>query len=356
MRGAALVVACGCGRLGFEPEPQQVLYVAEADSIAAYHVDQATGALDPVRGSPFASKATSVRGIAVDPSKRFLAVAGGGAVSLASFAIDAATGALSPIADVDYTQPLESLTAHPTLPVFYAASLNPCEIVQIDLAPTGTLAQGSLGPIPAPCSPAWVSVDPLGRWAFSPGAGSTFQIDVAQLEPDGKLGAMSRSGFAGSATMASVSDPSGRYLLLGDDGASGVLGFPIDQTTGAVSSTNLPGSPVVPGWATSFFVTLDPKENLYVFDETGGAYRLTLDPATGAIAPAPPTSGPANAGAGDAGLTSVVFSASGVFAYGISFYTSSLYSYTVDDTGVLVPLTAPLALDAKGAAVTIVTR
>jgi 6-phosphogluconolactonase len=66
-------------------------------SIAAFQMDQATGALTPITGSPFSTGGTQAAVGTVDPSGKFLFVSNSGSNNIQAFAIDAATGALTPI-------------------------------------------------------------------------------------------------------------------------------------------------------------------------------------------------------------------------------------------------------------------
>jgi hypothetical protein len=164
----------------------EVLYVATASGVSAHYVDWMTGQLSSVPGSPFTSRASPLLGIAVDATSSIVAVTGQGPSRLASYRVDVMSGALTEVRGPDISTPAARvLTAHPTLPVFYGADL--CTLVQLAADPgTGELALESMVAVPVPCSPYSVAVDPLGRWIFAPGAGSTFAVDVATLDARGR--------------------------------------------------------------------------------------------------------------------------------------------------------------------------
>ncbi len=65
-----------------------------SNSIAAFTIDQTTGALTAVAGSPFATQAQP-SGIAFDPSGKYLYVPNNGAATVTAYAINATTGALT---------------------------------------------------------------------------------------------------------------------------------------------------------------------------------------------------------------------------------------------------------------------
>jgi 6-phosphogluconolactonase (cycloisomerase 2 family) len=341
---ALWTAAAACGRIGFTPEPQpiqdaQTLYIAGDATVAAYRIDPTSGTPMALPGSPFASAATKLTGIALDASGRFVVVSGTGPISLASYAIDPVTGALAPAGPAFMAPPLNSMTAHPGLPAMYSAGDEPCAAYQLDLdLATGAVALGSMVAIAAPCSPAFVSVDPMARWIFLPGEGSTYGIDVGALDANGKIVAINRSGHVGADTVASISDPSGRFLYVADDGASGIFGYAVDQMTGALPAAGVPGTPAYPAWSDQNAILFDPSgTSLYVFDDQAGVYHFSFDSTTGGIAASPPTTDPANAG-GDSNLRSAAFSRDGATLYGVDG-TPGLHAFTVDPaSGLLAAL------------------
>ena len=78
-------------------EPGRYAYVVNqgANSISAYSIDAATGALKEIAGSPFASTGTTAISAVVDPNGSYLYVANNGSNDVSVFAIDNNTGALA---------------------------------------------------------------------------------------------------------------------------------------------------------------------------------------------------------------------------------------------------------------------
>src|ERR1700677_4231396 len=76
----------------------QFAYVAnrESNSISGFAIDQTTGQLVPLSGSPFASTGTTPTALTVDPNKQFLYVANSDSNNVSVYSIDA-TGALTPL-------------------------------------------------------------------------------------------------------------------------------------------------------------------------------------------------------------------------------------------------------------------
>ncbi len=80
-----------------------------SDSIAVFSIDQNSGALTAVSGSPFSTGSGSNPSVPVpDPSGKYLYVANRGTNSVSSYAIDKTTGALTPI----NTQPTGGTSAN----------------------------------------------------------------------------------------------------------------------------------------------------------------------------------------------------------------------------------------------------
>jgi 6-phosphogluconolactonase (cycloisomerase 2 family) len=73
------------------------LYVTSGASIIGYAIDATTGALTALPGFPVASGANAYS-ISIDSSNQFLYVANDGGANISGFKLDAATGALTPMA------------------------------------------------------------------------------------------------------------------------------------------------------------------------------------------------------------------------------------------------------------------
>jgi len=86
------------GAVIFDAAPVEFAYVANfgSNNISAYAIDATSGALKPVKGSPFAA-GTSPIGLVIDPKGKFAYVPNHGSGNVSAYAIDATSGALTPV-------------------------------------------------------------------------------------------------------------------------------------------------------------------------------------------------------------------------------------------------------------------
>jgi 6-phosphogluconolactonase len=92
----SIVLTVGPTPVIFRP---RFAYVANlnSDTVSAFAIDAATGALTPAPGSPFAAGVGPIA-VTVDPTGRFAYVANAGSNDISGYTIDPASGGLSPIA------------------------------------------------------------------------------------------------------------------------------------------------------------------------------------------------------------------------------------------------------------------
>ena len=176
----------------------------------------ANGVLSPAPGSPVSS-GTGAAALAVDGSDRFLYVANPSAINappyesttgnISGFNIDPNTGALTPLLGSPFTSTAGS------------------------------------GPIA-------IAVDPTGSfvYAMTPGSSSSiwcFMITSTSGQ-DGELVAATDSPFSGAAGgLFALFDPSGNFLYIGNQSASGIEGYTYNPSTGAPKAIS--GSPFSTG-------------------------------------------------------------------------------------------------------------
>ena len=67
-----------------------------SSNVSAYTINNTTGALSPVGGSPFPTGFMPIS-VTVDPSGRFVYVTNSGSSSVSAYTINSITGVLSPI-------------------------------------------------------------------------------------------------------------------------------------------------------------------------------------------------------------------------------------------------------------------
>ena len=162
-------------------------YVANftSNSISAYTVNAGTGALSPVTGSPFAADSGPIS-VTVDPSGKFAYAANSSSNSVSAYTINAGSGALSQI-DADQVMPgvqhfpagttPASVTVDPTGRFAYVTNSGSTSVSVYTINPsTGALT--SIGAVLTQTTPSSVTVDPTGRFAYVANSGSNTASDV----------------------------------------------------------------------------------------------------------------------------------------------------------------------------------
>jgi 6-phosphogluconolactonase (cycloisomerase 2 family) len=202
-------------------------------SISGYTIDQITGALTPIAGSPYVTS-VSPSPIVADPIANFLFASNG------TYNIDTSTGALTyagssgmGCSNSDVNQQNCASAIRPAGDFLYVGA------AAFGIAPTTgdfTLVAGGT----APSISNSVAVTPDGKFLYSSQGGliSAYSIDATTgltsstgqyVPPD--------SGLSGAITV----DPSGQFMYFSILGAAGIVGYSIDSSTGAL--TSLAGSP-----------------------------------------------------------------------------------------------------------------
>jgi len=185
----------GGGGGGEKPEQQQ----PSPDTVSVFSVDQSTGALTEVSGSPFSSGGSDPFSAKADPSGRFVFVANRGDDTVAAFSVGS-NGTLTPAGTV------QSITAEP-----YQMMTDPQSRFLYVTAGGGATIWG-------------FSIN-SSSGALTPIPGSPFFVPCE-----------SRSGTV---------DFAGHFLVVAVRSCDEVAVYTIDQTTGALSQVN--GSPFPTG-------------------------------------------------------------------------------------------------------------
>lgn len=249
------------------------LYLANEDeganlsTVSAFSIDADGGALRPIAGSPFAA-GTCARDIEIDPSSRFLYVAGCGIVRdrgaiplLVGYSISG-DGSLSqlanspfPIGNSDVLEPPTSVTVHPAGRLVFATDPFGSSVWVLNLDPHS----GSLSPVAGspfmvgfpnrPNDPGAVALDPGGQFAYvittigSPSGVDTaggvwgFKVDSG----DGSLRPIAATPYrTGDSPSNVIIDPSGKFVYIANRENDSVSAYKIDAS-GAL--TPVSGSP-----------------------------------------------------------------------------------------------------------------
>jgi 6-phosphogluconolactonase len=276
------------GVMAFMYARQYVVFVGNEDSndVSAFSVNNTTGALTEVAGSPFAAGTDPKAMVAYWHGGNYnLYVANAGSHNLSAYSIDQGTGALAPLSPGPSTIATgnnpTSVVVAPSASVVYVANhggSNDISAFSTDL----TEVPGS--PFPAGGNPLSLAVGGGGKFLYSANPDATnpsisgFSIDPAS----GALSPLSGSPFKFAVSQYMATDQTGSYLYV-TSGAS-VVGYRIDPTTGAL--TKLAGFPVATE-ANAYSVSVDPT-NRFLYVTNDGAANVsgfTLDASTGALTP-----------------------------------------------------------------------
>jgi 6-phosphogluconolactonase len=219
------------------------------DSVYVYSINQTSGALTAVSGSPFSNGFTSFtndsNGIAVDPTGRFAYVVEYD-TDVAGFSINRFTGALTTLSGSPWaagTNPA-SVAVDATGKYLFIAEASGNQLLRFPISATGTL--GASTSIAVGTLPKFVAIDPASRFVYAsnytPGTVSAFSLNAYT----GAVSAVSGSPFSSGTNAQSLAvDPSGGFLLVGNAGANNVAQFGITQGTGVIAAIS--GSPYTVG-------------------------------------------------------------------------------------------------------------
>jgi len=342
-------------------------YVANniADSVSAYKIDSATGALTAT--AP-ATKATGdgPYSVTVDPTGRFAYVANSNADTISAYSIDTVaggdTGALTLLTDVnagiagnqtsiatgDYPF---SITIHPSGEFAYTlnqgggagtgntisaysvnASSGALAAIDADGGTTGTQATIATG-----TTPYAITIDPLGKFAYVANYASN---TISAYTIDSITGTLTSVGAAVAGTNPSsiAIDPSGKCALVTNNTSNNVMSYSIDTNTGVLTGVSTVASGTAPR-----SVAVDPNTGLYAYVANAGSANVSafsVNPADCVIASidTDAVTGGVNATI-TAGTTpiSVNVDPSGLFVYVANLASNNVSVYKIGNGGALTP-------------------
>jgi 6-phosphogluconolactonase (cycloisomerase 2 family) len=325
VRCFALLAVAACGRIDFDPIDGFALYAATESEVDAYRIRTDGTLLPPVAYPTLGGFAP----IIADPHGRFVIVGGS---PLESFTVNG-DGALAHAETVTVANTAISLTLDATGSIVYVGSIaNTVDSYAVDRA-TGALTHISTAPLRGGV----LKIDSGGQLLYA--VDGLCDIEVAAIDASGVIGtpqSYTPPGCVLSASRWVDVDPTSSYVYVATDDFCGVYGFAItDRTTGAIATTQVPGSPLVGDCYAQ--AVLDPTAQwLYAGGESYQLYVAPVDAATGAIGPGSVIP--------NAPVDVVRFHPNGRFLYGVpqSFSTqpTPLYAFAFDPaTGAVTPLT-----------------
>ncbi len=276
-----------------------VVYASNSNSnnISAWTLDTTTGALTPIAGQPFAA-GSEPNSVGIDPFHRFLYVTNESTSTtlpsnVSAYTIDQITGALTPVAGSPFAAGIAPNYArvHPSGLFLYCANEGDQTISGYSInTTTGALTPIAGSPFATGVAPGnntdSIGFDPTGKFAYvsvnsSPGAVLAFTVNTTT----GALTPVAGSPFTtGTNSDTVVVDPAGKFLYVGNFGSMDVSAFTINSSTGAL--TPVAGSPFAIGGGRPDQVNVDPTGK-FVFTAndsgTSGIGVQSINPATGAL-------------------------------------------------------------------------
>ncbi|HTD21986.1 MAG TPA: Ig-like domain-containing protein [Terriglobales bacterium] len=317
------------------------LYTGETNKVSAFTINNGTGALSEVTGSPYTVTGAS-SAVNVDPSGQFLLVSDGTGNTIKTFTINPNTGQLTAAGVApDRKGPISiAITkGRPTfdIPQFeYVSeySQNSISGYSIDnntglLTPIGAVTHLAVGNHPAASAS-----DRPGKFFFvnnnSDLTTSAFTINPA----NGALTPVNGSPFNTAHHSDMTIDPSGRFLLGTSVGDKNLESYSISSTgalalVGTVCFTSVPNG--CQGLTAPLGVAADPLGRFAFSGNTDGTVSAyTIDRTSGAVALV--SGSPfAATGVSPSGLHMAV-DPYGQFLYGVSFDQSTLSIFTINQS------------------------
>jgi uncharacterized protein (TIGR03437 family) len=266
------------------------LYVVNygSSNLSAYTVNQSTGALTAIAGSPFAvgSGPFSAAGT---PSGRYFYVSNYNDSTISAFVVDPPTGALAPVPGSPFgTGGSPAGTAiSPSGRLLFTANSGGVSVHVIDPT-TGALSQLSGSPSATGSGPNSVAIDPTGRFVYVVNAafGTTNgSVSAFSVGATGSLTPVPGSPFkAGTQPDYIVVDSTGQFAYVSNYVSGNVSAFTIDSTTGAL--TQVSGSPYTAGPGAFAVATDSDSQFVYVSYQgasPGGVAAFAINSSSGAL-------------------------------------------------------------------------
>jgi 6-phosphogluconolactonase len=319
-----------------------------SNSVSAFKINQSTGVITPVSGSPFPS-GPNPQSVAIQKQGKFLYVPNGNGASVSAFAINSTTGMLTQVPGSPFAAgsvPVSAVTKNSFLFVGnsadktvsqYAINLTTGVLTQI-AAPFSTGASGPLGLTASPNEPLLYVAD----------HDSDEVLDLGIFK-DGVLfeeSSIRTRGGAISIALASGNAPvtySPKFVYECNETSNDIWGYRATVANGSLQT--LAGSPF--GTGESPQGVASDLDGTFLFTANGGGNSVsafTINSQTGAIGRAP--NSPYPAGASPSGVA-VDISARYVYVTNSGANTVSGYSVSPDGALTAVP-GSPFAISGMG--------
>lgn len=228
------------------------LYVPNGNdaSVSAYAINSTTGTLTEIVGSPFATGSVPVAAVS---KNSFLYVGNSADKTVSQYSLDPTTGALTQIAppfSTGTSGPL-GLTVSPDEPLLYVADHDSDEVIVLGMSKNGVLfnessvrARGNPLSIALASGKAAVAYSPKYVYECNETSNDVWGYGVTAAT--GSLAAIGGSPFlTGNSPQSVVSDLNGQFLFTANSGSNNVSAFTINPQTGVLLPAH--GSPYPAG-------------------------------------------------------------------------------------------------------------
>jgi 6-phosphogluconolactonase len=265
------------------------------NTISVFKVNSSTGSLTPAAGNPFVVTGSnpSPDAVAFSPDGSLLAVANVNTSTVSVYRVDETTGALTEVdgspfgADGQATLSVAFSPSGKFVAVANGATDNDDgNVVIMPVMSTGALGKPISFTSDFFFYPRYVQFDPSGRWLA---VADTLESAVVMLAVDPASGALSAPdplAFTGDYDIESLAfNPSGGLLATSDPGGSRISMAEFDSSSGALAA--VPGSPftVAPDLSGPWHVAFSPNGRLLASDSDTGVAVFNVDASTDAVAP-----------------------------------------------------------------------
>jgi 6-phosphogluconolactonase (cycloisomerase 2 family) len=226
------------------------LQQSASSDVAGYAVDSVAGSLSPLPGSPFPGESSlgtaGVNSLAIHPNGNFLYTSGVFS-GIAGYAIDA-SGALAPLPGSPFAQGASwysnsTMVIHSSGKFLYMADFDVDGIRVFPIAANGSLSAEIDGsPFHSGTGTKDVTFDPSGKFAYAINDGDS---TVTAFSVNTSTGALTMVGTAetGIGPFALAVDSSGKFLYITNQSDGNVSAYSINTSTGTLAP--VPGSPFV---------------------------------------------------------------------------------------------------------------
>lgn len=311
--------------------------------IYAFTVNQSTGQLTPVAGSPFATgfaTGSTYPDIAVNPQSTYLYLASAGDEKVAGFAIDASSGVLTAVPG----SPFQAGAGAGGIPAFspngnflYVMNQSAASVSGYAIsASNGALSPIAGSPFPAAANPVWIAFTPDGTFAYvsNKGGNSVSQYSVSAA---GVLTALSPATVGTAESPEDLTVDSGGTHLYVPMGTGNTVGGVQVYTIGTGGTLTAAGGLNQVGIG-PVFVDIDPSGQFAYVSSGGtggtGVYGFSISATTGeltALTGSPWATGPAGS-ATAAEPQFLTIDPSGKFGYSADEGTGTVTGFAINNT------------------------